>query len=755
MSNEYITRFNTFLQTNLNTAQYEAVTHKTGSVLIVAGAGSGKTRVITARIAHLILNDNAFPSTIVALTFTNKAAMEMKERIEHFLERKHDLPFVGTFHSFCLRLLKQQSELLENPFFSILDEDDQHKILQNIIARSGLQKKITAKQLSYQISQIKNQTISPEQHDLYSLNPLIRELYKAYEQEKRASKCLDFDDLLLEVVKIFQKNSEFKKNFQNQIRHILVDEYQDTNIVQHILLKHMAQITKGELAIDSLCAVGDEDQSIYSWRGATVTNIMNFTKDFCNTQIIKIEQNYRSVQPILDLANTVIKNNTNRNPKNLWSQKKGSDRIRLISFLSEYQEADAIAHYLKTISGKQKLNSVAILYRTHFQSRALEEALLKHSIPYQIIGGIQFYERKEIKDILAYLKLVINPFDRASFSRVINCPLRGLGNKFEELFEQTWHSHLFSTFKDVAQKLIDEHQVIGTKKIALQDFISLFDAIQHTDKPSNAVEYFITATQYFSYLKETYDTQEALNKIDNIKELLHAISHLESQKVTTITDFLDEVALMQAQIKAESNEKDPVLLMTLHAAKGLEFDTVILAGLEEGLLPSSRSLTLEESIEEERRLFYVGITRAQERLLVTYARYRYHFGTMTDQRPSRFVQEIPSDTIATFDGSYWNNQQMAQFFTSWITPNNLKNAAPTLATTTHTNQENKRDLSDKIVASKKLGHGVWKKNQPVSHTKFGIGIIEDIELRSNGVTYLRIKFKKENKKIEAQFVKPL
>ena len=744
MSNEHSNSFNTFLKQNLNTAQHEAVTHKQGSVLIVAGAGSGKTRVITTRIAHLILNENIFPSTIVALTFTNKAAMEMKERIEQFLERKYELPFVGTFHSFCLRLLKTNSELLENPFFSILDEDDQHKILYSIIIKSGLQKKITPKQLSYQISQIKNQTIDPTQHDLYTLNPLIREVYSAYEQEKKASKCLDFDDLLLEVVKIFKKNPSFKTNFQEHTRHLLVDEYQDTNIVQHELLKLMALVENNILAIDSLCAVGDEDQSIYSWRGATVTNILNFTNDFKHTKIIKIEQNYRSVQPILDVANCVIKHNTNRNPKNLWSDKKGTDRIRMIAFLSEYQEADAIAQFLKVASKKQKLNKIALLYRTHFQSRALEEALLKHSIPYKIIGGIQFYERKEIKDILAYLKLVVNPFDRPSFFRIINCPTRGLGAKFEELFHQHWQQMLFASFKEVAQKLILEQEITGLKKDALLDFTKLFDGFGHTDRPSKAVEYFIKSINYFSYLKEAYDPEEAMNKIDNVKELLQAINHLESQKITTIAEFLDEVALMQAQIQAESNEKDPVFLMTLHAAKGLEFDTIILAGLEEGLLPSTRSLTQEESIEEERRLFYVGITRAQERLLLTYSRYRYHFGTMTDQRPSRFVQEMPSDLIATFDGSYWTTDQTAQLFNNWI---GTKIPTPIVHKTSATHESNSpvKTLNNKA--------STWKKNQPVTHTKFGIGIIQDIELRANGKTYLQIKFKTGNKKIESDFVK--
>lgn len=801
MSSNHIKQFNDFIQTNLNPSQREAVTHKDGSLLIVAGAGSGKTRVITTRITHLIMNEQIVPSSIIALTFTNKAALEMKERIEKFLERQHELPFVGTFHSFCLRLLKQHGDLLESHFISILDEDDQHKILQNIINNAGLQKKVTAKQLSYQISQLKNQSIDPSQHELLSLNPMVREAFAAYEKEKKASRCLDFDDLLLEVVKLFKKNENFKKDFQQRISHILVDEYQDTNIVQHELLKQMALtsdkkssnpfasierearverssfdpnrnkktsgLVKNKLAIDSLCAVGDEDQSIYSWRGATVTNIMNFSRDFQGTKIIKIEQNYRSVQPILDLANQVIAHNTNRNPKNLWSEKKGSDRIRTISFLSEYQEADAIAQFLKTASKKQKLNSIAILYRTHFQSRALEEAFLKNSIPYKIIGGIQFYERKEIKDILAYLKLVVNPFDRASFMRVINCPSRGLGIKFEELFAHTWNQNLFATFKDIANQLITSQEVTGTKKDALNSFVKIFDTISHSDKASNAVQKIINEIGYYTYLKDTYDPEEAMSKIDNVKELIQAINHLESQKITTITDFLDEVALMQAQIQEDGDKKDPVLLMTLHAAKGLEFHTVILTGLEEGLLPSSRSLSFEESIEEERRLFYVGITRAQERLMLSYARYRYQYGTMVDQRPSRFVREIPSGTVASYDASYWNNSQISQFFLNWLMPNGSfvspqdfasfskpKSGISSFSLKSQSARVNAKNKVSILNTTSNMPQGIWKKNQPVSHAKFGLGIVQDVELRSNGTTYLEIKFKTGTKKLDSSFVKP-
>lgn len=428
--NDHIITFNNFLRNDLNSAQQEAVQHRDGSLLIVAGAGSGKTRVITARIANLILNEHIDPSSIIALTFTNKAAKEMQERIRFFLGGDTAIPFIGTFHAYCLRILKNNAHLLPTPFISILDSDDQQKMLHGIITRHHLNKQTTAQQLGYQISQIKNQTHNPDQMAYsWGQNPLIKQLFAAYEEEKRASKCLDFDDLLLETLRLFKRNPQlpdgthFMQRFHNSIAHILVDEYQDTNVVQHELLTAMAKQNK-QRVVDSICVVGDEDQSIYSWRGATVANIMNFKKDFDNTTVIKLEQNYRSVQPILEIANQIIKHNKNRNPKKLWSERTGSDRIRRIICASDYQESETIAHFLTCAGRTQKLNTIAILYRTHFQSRSLEEGLIRYSIPYKIVGGIQFYERKEVKDLLAYLRLIVNPFDRTSFFRVINCPAR-------------------------------------------------------------------------------------------------------------------------------------------------------------------------------------------------------------------------------------------------------------------------------------------------------------------------------------------
>ena len=341
-------KFNDFLKNSLNNQQQKAVQEKDGIFLVVAGAGSGKTRVITSRIANLIINHDVNPHTIVALTFTNKAAHEMKERIGKFLAPGTDMPFLGTFHSYCLRILRANLDLLDKPFEAILDEDDQKKILSGIIKRNGLGKRITAKKLAYNISQIKNNIAGNKDDamDTLSSESFLREVYAAYEYEKQASKCYDFDDLLIEAVRLFNRKPEFKQQFQEHIKHVLVDEYQDTNVVQHILLKHMTLNQQNEYNADSLCVVGDEDQSIYSWRGATIANIINFKKDFKNAKLIKIEQNYRSVQPILDAANKVIKHNINRNPKKLWSNKKASDRIRTINCSSEYQEGDVVTRFI-------------------------------------------------------------------------------------------------------------------------------------------------------------------------------------------------------------------------------------------------------------------------------------------------------------------------------------------------------------------------------------------------------------------------
>lgn len=744
--------FNDFLTKNLNESQQQAVAHETGSVLVVAGAGSGKTRVITARITHLIVNKNVPASSIVALTFTNKAATEMKERIASFLGSRTDLPFVGTFHSYCVQILKKYNDYLPSPFVSILDSDDQQKMIHGILHRYGIQKQFTAKSAAHQISQMKNHTIDPDAPATeYLPHPMLTDILNAYESEKRASKCLDFDDLLLETLRLLKNNSVVRNRFQEKIRHILVDEYQDTNVVQHELLKAMA-LNNTDLMIDSVCAVGDEDQSIYSWRGATVANMKHFKTVFPDTKIITIEQNYRSAQPILHLANNAIKNNTCRTPKTLWSEKKGTNRIQKLICLTEYQEARAIAQLLLIAKDKYGLNNVGILYRTHTQSRAIEEALLKESIPYRMIGGIQFYERKEIKDLIAYLKIIANPFDRVSFFRIINTPARGLGDKFESDFYTMWNNEPFSTWRDIINQCITT-QILGKAKTAtLEKFVTILEDITPTDSISKALDLIITRINYIAYIKDTNEPQDTQMRLDNIKELIEAVKHFENNGTSTIAAFLEEVALMQEQMNKQNRDKHAVSLMTLHAAKGLEFSLVILPGLEEGIIPTTRSLNLNETIEEERRLFYVGITRAKEHLLITHAKNRYSYGQMIDQFPSRFLQEV-QELIPQEECSYWNLTQINQFFAQWLGVQQKQFSDIYIPTKTTPQPAIKKAPITLEPSTKTVGQ--WKRNQPVKHQKYGIGTIQEIEEKSSGDTYLTIRFKMSIKKILANFLQRL
>ncbi len=770
-----IQKFNKFLRENLNENQLKSVLEKEGVFLVIAGAGSGKTRVITARIANLIINENQETSSIVALTFTNKAAKEMRDRIHGWIGFENQIPFIGTFHSFCLKLLKSNSHLLEIPDFTILDDDDQLKLINTIIQRHALNKKVNAKQINYQISSIKNNlTVGSVAFDE---NKLIQEIYLAYEHEKKINKSLDFDDLLIETIKLFRNNKKFKTDFQNKIKHVLVDEYQDTNCVQHELLKQITQKVsassgsttfknnhsdilasdKKNLEIESLCIVGDEDQSIYSWRGATVDNIVHFKNDFTDTKIIKIEQNYRSVQPILEIANKVINNNKNRNPKKLWSERQAKNRVLQMTCISEYKEGEMIANAIKFVSKEKKINSIGILYRTHFQSRAIEEALIKNSIPYTIIGGIQFYERKEIKDLLGYLKLIVNPFDKISFFRVINCPQRKLGEKFEEEFYNEWNGEPLLNFIDVSKKLIDQGTLTKVKEESLLSFTEIFSGINRESSTLQTLNHIITQTNYFLYLKNNFEEKEAESKIENIKELLRAAHHFEEQGIKTIPEFLDQIALLQQKIVEEENKEEinRVQLMTLHAAKGLEFDLVIIAGLEEGIIPNNRSLINEADLEEERRLFYVGITRAKEYLIFSFVKYRNSFGQTNAQIASRFLEEIPANLSYKEDTTYYLNfsMQISKVFSEFFGINS--SAHPKVLTFSEKIIPAKKESATQILDKTSIDNSTqnkWKKNQPVQHKEFGLGIIQKIETKADGKIFITTKFKNGLKKISSEFL---
>lgn len=772
---------------HLNSEQRAAVEPARGVLLVRAGAGSGKTRVITTRIAHLIAEHQILPSSIIALTFTNKAAAEMKERVNRLLTTtplKNDFlgetPYVGTFHAYCLRLLKKNRHLMAIPDFTILDSGDQEKLVQKILSEAGLHKQLSAGRVLGAISQAKNRAVDGTVNLLDIDHPTIRDLFLSYESEKERSHSLDFDDLLLSTILLFRKNSEFRSTHQRFIRHILVDEYQDTNRVQHALLKTLACDEEGNNILDSLCVVGDEDQSIYSWRGATVGNILEFGEDFPGTQSVTIAQNYRSVQPILTAANHVINNNHTRVPKELWSTRKADDRIRVIKAASDRQEGDLIARVISTSRSTKKNETCAVLYRSHYQSRTIEEALLAASIPYTIIGGIEFYERQEIKDLIAYLKLAVNPYDRISFMRVFNTPNRGLGDRFAELFFETWDREPLLTFDGIAKLLIDQGFITGSKQKSLLDFLKITSSIQSSSNPAQALQKIIGETNYRAYLHHMFDREIALEKEANVTELLNALLEMEERGITSIAMLLDEIALIQGKSEKNNDNQNHLLLMTLHAAKGLEFDIVVLPGLEEGIFPNGRASIDITSLEEERRLLYVGITRARERLVIFHAAKRYTFGQVSLQFPSRFIDEIPENLAPREDASTWTYSQSSHYFQSWLLgkkvsseyetwrpPHLNTSSSPKLSAYKWDNDpfgqksstpkknlfENNLRLRNEVDTLSSTD-SVWHVGQEVIHAIFGSGIIKAVEQKNSGLVYLTIKFSDSEKKINASFIKP-
>jgi len=760
MSLDHQEKLQHFINQQLNEKQREAVTPRAGIFLVCAGAGSGKTRVITARIANLIMHEGVRASSLVALTFTNKAAKEMQERVRAFLSAELEVPYVGTFHSYCLRLLKINYNLFGLQDFTILDGDDQEKLIKGLIKKYAITKKINPYQVISAISQSKNNISHVRELDNITLgDPLLQQFFTSYEHEKKISHCLDFDDLLVQTLRLFQQFPEFKEKFQRTVKHILVDEYQDTNRLQHALLKEMTLTEDQQVNAESLCVVGDEDQSIYSWRGATVSNIINFKREYPTTTLITIDQNYRSVKPILDTANHVIQHNVDRNPKNLWSDKTAYNRVQLMTCASPYQEGAIIAQYGQLLKKHKKLMNLAVLYRSHYQSRTLEEALIRHSIPYKIIGGTQFYDRQEVKDIIAYLRLAHNPFDRLSFMRAIATPSRGLGDKFVELFLERWDPQPFLDFKGIAQQLIDELLIPASKRTSLKEFLALYASIEKLPTAYAIAQTILTKIDYKNHLKDAYEGEEATARIENINELMNGIKVVEERGVVSLSQFLDEVALLQEHTSKKNDSNDYVRLMTLHGAKGLEFDTVVITGLEENVLPSSHSSFQQDLLEEERRLLYVGITRAEERLILTSCKYRTTYGQMTDQRPSRFISELPSNLVAHYDCSQWTQEQtlynltvFSQQSTSLDTPLAPRTGSGSPREPWPTAQVLPKAPTYTPASSPMRTTTLWKKHQPVTHATFGTGIIELVEEKDSQTTYLTIRFKIGTKKISAQFV---
>ena len=644
----------------LNPQQKEAVEHFKGPLLILAGAGSGKTRVLTHRIAYLIDHYDVNPYHILALTFTNKAAGEMRERVDQIVGFGAENIWVSTFHSTCVRILRRYIEVLGyKRSFTIYDADDQRALMREIIKYLDLDpKKYKERAFLNVISNAKDELIGPEDYAARAQGDGMREIYaRAYQEyEKRLhdANALDFDDLICKTIQMFQENRDILSYYRNRFRYILVDEYQDTNTAQFKLISLLASTPSNDGGVEhNLCVVGDDDQSIYKFRGANIMNILNFEQEYPDTRVIRLEENYRSTQNILDAANAVIHNNTKRKEKALWTRKDKGDSIYYSQFENEYEEAEsvssAIAHAVS--NDKADYKDFAILYRTNAQSRVFEEKLINYNIPYRIVGAVNFYQRKEIKDILAYLRTIENGMDDISAKRIINVPKRGIGLTTIDRVSNYAIIHGTSFYSALQDYEYIEN--IGRSAAKLGSFVGLIESFRTSlEDPDYSIEQLIRdvveQSGYEAMLAED-DSEESQARLENIEELINKAASYEEdheEEGATLGGFLEEVALV-ADIDNVDDSTDIVLLMTLHSAKGLEFPYVYLVGMEDGIFPGAMAVYGEdpdqaaEEMEEERRLCYVGITRAMKKLSLSCARSRFRNGEHQFNRPSRFISEIP------------------------------------------------------------------------------------------------------------------
>ncbi|MEK0291117.1 DNA helicase PcrA [Caldifermentibacillus hisashii] len=646
------------LLAGLNKEQQQAVKTTEGPLLIMAGAGSGKTRVLTHRIAYILLEKGVNPYNILAITFTNKAAREMKERINGILGGAADEIWISTFHSMCVRILRRDIDRIGiNRNFTILDTTDQLSVIKGILKDKNIDsKKFDPRGILSAISSAKNELIDAKQYGKYTGNyfeNIVSDVFEEYEKRLLKNHSLDFDDLIMKTIQLFKRVPEVLEYYQRKFQYIHVDEYQDTNKAQYQLVHLLAA------KFQNLCVVGDSDQSIYGWRGADIANILSFEKDYPNAKVILLEQNYRSTKNILQVANHVISNNVKRKPKNLWTDNEKGEKIQYYRADTEQGEALFVTGKIKELveTKQRKFSDFAILYRTNAQSRAMEEMLVKANIPYTIVGGTKFYDRKEIKDLLAYLRLVANLDDDISFVRIINVPKRGIGATSLDRIAQYALQNEMSMFR-----ALEEVERIGLSAKAMKacrEFYQMLSGLNQMQEYLSVMELteeIIKRTEYREML-QAEKTLEAESRLENIDEFLSVTKNFEeSSEDQTLIAFLTDLALVADidQLDKEENVKDAVVLMTLHSAKGLEFPVVFLIGLEEGVFPHSRSLMEENDMEEERRLMYVGITRAEEELYITNAQIRTLYGHTNINPASRFIEEIPDEFIDRLNGQKQN-----------------------------------------------------------------------------------------------------
>ncbi|MFZ9225881.1 MAG: DNA helicase PcrA [Candidatus Nanopelagicaceae bacterium] len=672
----------------LNPEQESAVTHQGGPLLVVAGAGSGKTRVLTRRIAYLLAERGVEPFEILAITFTNKAAGEMKERVAALVGKRAKAIWVSTFHSACVRILRQEGTRLGfSTSYSIYDQADSVRLVTLVMRDLNLdQKRYNPRAVAALISNAKNELLGPADYRNATTNhfeEIVAEVYAIYQQRLTSANAMDFDDLIMKTVEVLQKFPDARARYRTRFKHILVDEYQDTNHAQYILIRELVGTDRDGIPAAELCVVGDADQSIYGFRGATIRNILQFEEDYPDATTILLEQNYRSTQNILSAANSVISKNESRKEKNLWSD-AGSGR-KLTGFVAEneHHEAEFVRDELFKLSneGISKFGETAIFYRTNAQSRVFEEVFMRSAVPYKVVGGVRFYERKEIKDLLAYLRVLVNPNDEVSLRRIINTPKRGIGDRALDAIDDLakrdsisfWQALSMSTSTDVTPRANASIQAFVSMLVALQVLV------EANRPPSTIAAAILEQSGLLEELRASHDPQDEV-RVENLEELVAVIEEYEERAVSegeraTLAGFLEEVSLVADadEIPEGDDHGGVVTLMTLHTAKGLEFPTVFLTGMEEGVFPHSRTLGEKNELEEERRLAYVGLTRARERLYLSRAEYRSAWGAPNYNPPSRFLEEIPEQLID------WNKSESG-FATPPITRKKFSSPPPPRAT---------------------------------------------------------------------------
>jgi DNA helicase-2/ATP-dependent DNA helicase PcrA len=694
----------------LNPQQKEAVLHTEGPLLVLAGAGSGKTRVITHRIAYLIQEKGVAPWSILSLTFTNKAAREMRDRIEALIGARVLDIWSGTFHSCCVRILRREIERIGfNRDFVIYDTGDQETLIKDCLQRLGYNdRNFPPKQVLAYIGRAKDELISPEAYSINAASDFrmrkISDIYTLYQKKLKANNALDFDDILLHTLNIFDKNPDVLAYYQDKFKYILVDEYQDTNTAQYMLVSMLAKKHR------NICVVGDDDQSIYGWRGANMQNILDFEKHFHGCRVIKLEQNYRSTERILDAANNVIKNNYGRKPKLLWTKNLTGEPVYVYKAFDERDEADFTAGMVRNAvaRGDNNYGDFAVLYRINAQSRVFEDSFMKMGIPYRIIGAHKFYDRKEIKDIIAYLRVVNNPHDDISLKRIVNVPRRGIGKVTLDRAEQLAYDNGVSIYSILleASKLSELTRASAKIKSFTDMLVKLRSLAEYLDL-TELIKSVIDQSGIIKELEQE-DTIEAKTRIENIREFQSVVLDFvrnSEEEDPGLNDFLAHVSLI-ADVDTMADEQDRVVLMTMHSAKGLEFPIVFLAGMEEGVFPSYRSIGEESEMEEERRLCYVGITRAREKLFLTFTKSRTLFGNTTYNRQSRFIDEIPEDLLKYIsENSDLIKSDVRKSVTNQISADEWKQRTASFIKAAELN-------TDELVAGTR-----------VLHKKFGVGTI--------------------------------